>query len=88
MFASSEIITANKDFSERFVKNFVEQIKNIRPLVYIETTNKDRRVNAKSVLGILSLQIKKGDEYKFVLMQPDIAPKDEVNQVLEIFRNV
>ena len=61
MFSSSEIITADKDFSERFVKNFVEKIKNIRPLVYIETTNKDRRVNAKSVLGILSLQIKKGD---------------------------
>lgn len=59
MFSSQKGVVVKKDFTERFVKNFVHELKNIKSDVYITTI--ERRVNAKSVLGLLSLNIKKHD---------------------------
>ena len=59
MFSSSKSITVNYDFNKRFVSNLVELLNKINSNINI--ANIDRRVNAKSILGLLSLAIKKND---------------------------
>ena len=57
----SDTIICNKDFNERNVQNFVEETEKLNSLIYLETKKDERRINGKSILGILSLKFKKGD---------------------------
>ena len=56
MFSSEKSITVYHDFDKRFVENFVYELRKVNSDVNI--SNIDRRANAKSVLGLLSLEIK------------------------------
>ena len=69
MFSSSKSITSLHDFDKRFVENFVYESKNVKSDVYITTI--DRRVNAKSVLGLLSLSIKRDDVIRIDILSSD-----------------
>lgn len=85
MVLISDTIVCNKDFSERNVKNFVEETERLNSLIYLETKKDERRINGKSLLGLLSLKLKKGDEFKIILFnifEEEMQP--ELDKILEV----
>ena len=79
----------NKDFSERNVKNFVVETEKLNSLIYLETKKDERRINGKSILGILSSQLKKGDEFKIILFncfEEELKP--ELDKILEVINEL
>ena len=72
-------ITAERDLFGRNASYFVYDINQAIPndAVYIEKDN--RRVNAKSILGVLSLGVLKGDSLK---VYTDGKYKDIINSIL------
>ena len=84
MFSSSKSITSPHDFNQRFTNNFVELLNKINSNVCITTI--DRRVNAKSVLGLLSLAIKKDDIIRIDVLSSESVEKtqDDLHKVLEM----
>lgn len=60
MFIAEKVISAPCDFNSRFVANLVQSIVGIKSTPYIATLEKN--VNAKSILGLLSADIKKGND--------------------------
>ena len=87
MFSSSKSITVNYDFNKRFVSNLVELLNKINSNINI--ANIDRRVNAKSVLGLLSLSIKQDDVIRIDVLSSESVEKaqDDLHKVLEILNN-
>lgn len=87
MFSSSKSITSPHNFDKRFVENFVYELKNVKSDVYITTI--DRRVNAKSVLGLLSLSVKQDDVIRIDILSSESVEKaqDDLHKVLEILNN-
>ena len=84
MFSSSKSITTLHNFDKRFVENFVYELKNVKSDVYITTI--DRRVNAKSVLGLLSLAIKQYDVIRIDVLSSESVEKaqEDLHKVLEM----
>ena len=81
----SDTIKCEKDFNERNVQNFVAETEKLNSLIYLETKKDERRINGKSILGILSLKLKKGDEFKIILFNTfEEELKPELDKVLEI----
>ena len=81
----SDTIKCSKDFNERNVQNFVAETEKLNSLIYLETKKDERRINGKSILGILSLKLKKGDEFKIILFNTfEEELKPELDKVLEI----
>ena len=58
----SDTIKCEKDFNERNVQNFVAETEKLNSLIYLETKKDERRINGNSILGILSLKLKKGNK--------------------------
>lgn len=87
MFSSSKSITSPHDFDQRFVSNLVQMLNKINSNINITTI--DRRVNAKSVLGLLSLSIKQDDVIRIDILSSESAEKaqDDLHKVLEILNN-
>lgn len=87
MFSSSKSITINYDFNKRFVSNLVELLNKINSNINI--ANIDRRVNAKSVLGLLSLAIKKDDVVRIDVLSSESTEKsqEDLHKVLELLNN-
>lgn len=87
MFSSSKSITTLHNFDKRFVENFVYELKNVKSDVYITTI--DRRVNAKSVLGLLSLAIKQDDVIRIDVLSSESVQKAQydLHKVLELLNN-
>ena len=84
MFSSSKSIANLHNFDKRFVENFVYELKNVKSDVYITTI--DRRVNAKSVLGLLSLAIKQYDVIRIDVLSSESVEKAQydLHKVLEM----
>ena len=83
MFTAKRTITANKDITPRFIKNFVANITNIKSNLYFVVG--DREINAKSILGIISVNIKNGDEFE-VYVNNSISQEyaeNDMNKVIE-----
>ena len=59
MFIAESTMTAPVDFGSRFVGNFTQNIVALKSSPYILTI--DRNINAQSILGLLSADIRKGD---------------------------
>lgn len=59
MHLANKTIVVPFDFTEKFIKNFVNAVSCLESNLYFITT--DRSVNAKSILGIMSVKILKGD---------------------------
>ena len=87
MFSSSKSITVNYDFNKRFVSNLVELLNKINSNINI--ANIDRRVNAKSVLGLLSLSIKQDDVIRIDVLPSESVEKaqEDLHKVLELLNN-
>ena len=60
MFIAEATMTAPVDFGSRFVGNFTQNIIALRSSPYISTIEKN--INAKSILGLLSADIKQGND--------------------------
>ena len=85
MVLISDTIVCNKDFSERNVKNLVAETEKLNSLIYLETKKDERRINGKSILGILSFKLKKGDEFKIILFNTfEEELKPELDKILEV----
>ena len=83
MFTAKRTITANKDITPRFIKNFVANITNIKSNLYFVVDG--REINAKSILGIISVNIKNGDEFEVYInnsISQEYAEND-MNKVIE-----
>lgn len=61
MFTAKRTITANKDITPRFAKNFVAEVTHIKSNLYFIVG--DREINAKSILGIISINIMIDDKF-------------------------
>ena len=87
MFSSSKSIVVMHNFDKRFTNNFVELLNKINSDINI--SNIDRRVNAKSVLGLLSLAIKKDDVIRIDILSSESVEKaqEDLHKVLEILNN-
>lgn len=62
MYVAETTITTPVDFTSRFVGNFNQNIVALKSTPYITTM--DKNINAKSILGLLSADIQKGDIIK------------------------
>ena len=84
MFTVEKKITANKDISPRFAKNFVSDIANIKSNIYFVVEYKG--INAKSILGIISINIKNGNKFNVVVCNPlsQEEADDDMNNVIEL----
>ena len=83
----SPTLVCTKDFSERFVKNLVNENSKLKSITYIEKVG-GRVANAKSILGILSLNIKIGDEIKVICNHPDLIQAEaDGKKILELIQN-
>lgn len=60
MYISEKIVSAPCDFNSRFVTNLVHSLLEMKSSPYIATI--DKVVNAKSILGLLSADIRKGTD--------------------------
>lgn len=89
MVLISDTIMCNKDFNERNVQNFVAETEKLNSLIYLETKKDERRINGKSILGILSLKLKKGDEFKIILFNIfEEEMQSELDKILEIINEL
>lgn len=61
MFTVKRTITVNKDITPRFAKNFVAEVTHIKSNLYFIVGG--REINAKSILGIISINIMNGDKF-------------------------
>jgi phosphotransferase system HPr-like phosphotransfer protein len=59
MYISEKTIISPCDFESRFVRNLAQNIVDMKSTPYIATM--DKTINAKSILGMLSADIKKDD---------------------------
>lgn len=84
MFTIKKTITANKDISPRFAKNFVAGITHLKSNVYFIMDN--REINAKSILGIISINIMNGDTFDVCVDSPisQECAENDMNTVIEI----
>ena len=84
LFTVEKKITANKDISPRFAKNFVSDIANIKSNIYFVV--EDNGINAKSILGIISINIKNGNKFNVVVCNPlsQEEADDDMNKVIEL----
>lgn len=59
-----------EDIIGRIATNFVFKINEIKGSIYITNTNK-LSCNAKSLIGVLSLHMKKGEEIEVLILDTD-----------------
>lgn len=84
MFTVKRTITVNKDITPRFAKNFVAKVTHIKSNLYFVVG--DREINAKSILGIISINIMNGDEFDICIdssVSQECAEND-MNKVIEM----
>lgn len=85
MFFEERTIMSPKYFNSRFVQNFVYSIMNMKSFPYMSTV--ERNVNAKSVLGLLSLNIHQGDIIRIQVCNNDIEQaKKDLDFIIELIQ--
>lgn len=79
-----ETFIARQDFTHRYVREFNKVVSPLLSYVYIGDVEEDRLANAKSIIGVSSLQIGKGSDFKIVLMNDN---KDAAKMDMEVIQN-
>lgn len=72
----------NQNLLERNAANMVFSLKEIPSSIFLYREN-DRRVNGKSLIGILSARFMQGETIKILIDNPD-----EMSRVKEIFNEI
>ncbi len=75
-------INSERAINSRQASNFVYNISALHSDIWI--TKNDRRINAKSILGVLSINIQKGDLIELSFSEEN---KNEIMKVVNEFRN-
>lgn len=71
------------DFDSRYIKNFINEITRIKSDVYFAKDN--RKINAKSIIGLISLNIAKNDEIViYVSGKNEWQVEADLDKVVEI----
>lgn len=78
----SLIINSERDINSRQASNFVYNISALHSDIWI--TKNDRHINAKSILGVLSINIQKGDLIELSFSEEN---KNEIMKVVNEFKN-
>lgn len=79
---------ANTYFSTRLIKNFVSMTAHFKlsPYFVVNFNDSERVVNAKSILGLLSVQIYEGDMVKIVIYteneEDEVIANKEMDEIL------
>lgn len=84
MFTVKRTITVNKDITPRFAKNFVAEVTHIKSNLYFIVG--DREINAKSILGIISINIMIDDKFD-VCVDSSVSQEcaeNDMNKVIEM----
>lgn len=84
MFTIKKTTKVNKDICPRFAKNFVAEITHLKSNVYFIMDN--REINAKSILGLISINIMNGNTFD-IRVDNSISQKcaeNDINTVIEI----
>ena len=73
----------NRTFDSRYVKNFINKVTAIKSDVYF--AKDDRKINAKSIIGLLSLGLSMGDKIEIYVSgsNKDLLKSDMI-KVIEI----
>lgn len=84
MFTAKRTITANKDITPRLAKNLVAEVTHIKSNVYFIIGN--REINAKSILGIISINIMNGDEFDVCVDSPisQECADNDINKIIKL----
>lgn len=86
----TKTITLNRYINTRHASNLVAKLDSIDSGIYINKIHEySRQVNAKSIIGLLSLGLKRGDEVVVtVLNQDENKCKEDMLKALEIIANL
>ena len=81
--------TATTYFSTRNIKNFVAMTAHFKsnPYFVVNFNGSERIVNAKSILGLLSVQIYEGDVVKIVIYVENKEDEDIANKEIDKILN-
>lgn len=74
-----ERFVAGQDFGYRYISAFQRIVSSLSSYIYIGLDNgEDRLANAKSIIGVFSLQIGSGTDFSVIVMNDDenIAKSD------------
>lgn len=74
-----ERFVAGQDFGYRYISAFQRIVSSLSSYIYIGLDNgEDRLANAKSIIGVFSLQIGRGTDFTIIVMNDDenIAKSD------------
>lgn len=86
----SNNFTVKRNLNGRDVQNTVYKLQNINSGIYI--ANIDRQVNAKSIIGVLSLHLQVGDIIRITLLNNNSenpnSVKNDMDKVVKIFENI
>ena len=74
-------INSERDINSRQASNFVYNSSALHSDIWI--TKSDRRINAKSILGVLSINIQKGDLIELAFSEEN---KNEIMKVINEFK--
>lgn len=75
-------INSERTINSRQASNFVYNVSALHSNIWI--TKNDRRINAKSILGVLSINIQKGDLIELSFSEEN---KNEITKVINEFKN-
>lgn len=75
-------IYSERTINSRQASNFVYNVSALHSDIWI--TKNDRRINAKSILGVLSINIQKGDLIELSFSEEN---KNEIMKVVNEFKN-
>ena len=67
-----ERFVAGQDFGYRYISAFQRIVSSLPSYIYIGLDNgEDRLANAKSIIGVFSLQIGRGTDFTIIVMNDD-----------------
>ena len=75
-------INSERTINSRQASNFVYNVSALHSNIWI--TKNDRRINAKSILGVLSINIQKGDLIELSFSEEN---KNEITKVINELKN-
>ena len=79
-----ENFIARQDFTHRYIREFNKVVSPLRSYVYIGDEEEDRLANAKSIIGVFSLQIGKRSDFKIVIINDN---EEAARMDLEVIKN-
>ena len=75
---------ARQDFGYRFIAEFQKMVCSLPSYVYIGLDDgEDRLANAKSIIGVFSMQIGRGTDFTIIVMNDD---ENTANSDMEIIK--